>query len=264
MCIGMEAGFGGYARYAAVEVVPQEQQPRAMSLTVSGSVLSAVVGPRLAQYSNEWLSSRFVATYLLASAVATLFIAITALNTGLPGRPAPAFHAYTSRRLEALQDPPKTVRELCAGHRGGSCSSSGVGFVGAVLAQASGYYMMVFVMTSTPLAMSARGIDYSSIAGTISLHAVGMFLPGLITGDLIKRTSCSLIMARYRPICHSVKPENSAINFKSALLRLRVDACGNVVCHDCCVGNPAGWCATWRPSWSLLLGRLLRTFLAHC
>eukprot|EP01043_Picozoa_sp_COSAG02_P128951 COSAG02_NODE_66481_length_255_cov_0.666667_1_plen_58_part_10 len=58
-------------------------------------MLSAVVGPRLAQYSNDWLSSRFAATYLLAAAIAALFIGLTALNTGLPGRPAPAFHAET-------------------------------------------------------------------------------------------------------------------------------------------------------------------------
>ena len=203
MAIGMEAGFGGYARYAAVEVVPQEQQPRALSLTVSGSVLSAVVGPRLAQYSHDWLSAQFAATYLLAAAVAVLFIGLTALNSGLPGRPAPAFHAATSRRLEALYDPPQTVRELCASRGVDGGGSGGIGFVGAVLAQASGYFMMVFVMTSTPLAMSARGIEYSSIAGTISLHAVGMFLPGLITGDLIKRTSCSHIMARYA-LCSAV------------------------------------------------------------
>lgn len=39
MLIGAEAGFGGYARYAAVEIVPPRQQPRAISLTVSGSVV---------------------------------------------------------------------------------------------------------------------------------------------------------------------------------------------------------------------------------
>jgi hypothetical protein len=191
MFIGMEAGFGGYARYAAVEVVPQDQQARAISLTVSGSVLSAVVGPRLAQYSNGWLpGAQFSATYLLAAGVAAAFICLTACNTGLPGRPEPAFHAATARRLEALQDPPKTVRELC----GGGGGSRNLGFVAAVLAQVGGYFAMVFVMTSTPLAMSDRGMAYSTIASTISLHAVGMFLPGLVTGDLIKRSSCAHVM----------------------------------------------------------------------
>ena len=48
--------------------------------------------------------------------------------------------------------------------------------------------------TACPLAMSARGIGYPAIANTISVHAVAMFLPGLVTGDVIKRTSCAAVM----------------------------------------------------------------------
>jgi hypothetical protein len=52
-------------------------------LTVcSGPQLSALVGPRLAQYSNDMLDIQFVATFLLASMVAALFICLTAANTG--------------------------------------------------------------------------------------------------------------------------------------------------------------------------------------
>ena len=69
------------------------------------------------------------------------------------------------------------------------------GLLAAIGSQVGGYFAMIFTMTACPLAMTARGIEYPAIAGTISAHAVAMFLPGLVTGDIIRRTSCATVMA---------------------------------------------------------------------
>ena len=167
MVIGAQAGFGNYARYAAVEVVPAGQQPRAISLTVSGSVFSAVVGPRIAQFGADLLPGPFVASFLTAALVALLFVSLIACNTGLPGRPTTGAAARLAQA--GAREPPATVRQVLR-HPG---------FLPATAAQVGAYLAMVFVMTATPLAMTARGYEYGSIAGTISAHAVGMFLPGL-------------------------------------------------------------------------------------
>ena len=50
--------------------------------SVVGPQVSALVGPQMAQYSNDMLDTQFVATFLLASLVAALFICLTAANTG--------------------------------------------------------------------------------------------------------------------------------------------------------------------------------------
>jgi MFS family permease len=60
-------------------------------------------------------------------------------------------------------------------------------FVVAVLSAALGYGVMNLLMVATPLAMSFCQHPFAAAAFVIQWHVVGMYAPGFVTGDLIKR-----------------------------------------------------------------------------
>ncbi|MFD1380947.1 MFS transporter [Fodinicurvata halophila] len=67
-------------------------------------------------------------------------------------------------------------------------------FLVAVLAGASGYAIMMLVMTATPLAMRARGFDMDQVAFIMQWHVLGMFAPSFVTGNLITRFGVGRIL----------------------------------------------------------------------
>ena len=85
--VKVEAGFGGFLRFAAAEVVTPDMRPRAISWTVAASVAAAVIGPRFAQATRGLMPHEFVGTYIAVACLAGVYILVLAANTGLP-RPA--------------------------------------------------------------------------------------------------------------------------------------------------------------------------------
>ena len=68
-------------------------------------------------------------------------------------------------------------------------------FLQAVVASAFGYAIMTFLMTATPISMHVMekmSLDKTSIV--IQFHVAFMFLPSLITGNLIKKYGHNIIM----------------------------------------------------------------------
>jgi hypothetical protein len=98
------------------------------------------------QFSQGMLpGAPFAATFLLLAAIAVLFGCLTALNTGLPGKPTPTEEAAAAAAAKAVTGG-VSVRQLLRNP----------GFVAAVASQSGGYFAMIFTMTSCPLAMAAR------------------------------------------------------------------------------------------------------------
>ena len=60
-------------------------------------------------------------------------------------------------------------------------------FIVAALSGALSYGLMNLLMVATPLAMSFCAHPYAQAAMVIQWHVVGMYAPGFVTGDLIKR-----------------------------------------------------------------------------
>ena len=67
LLIGSFSGFGNYFRFAAVDVVPEAQRSRAISLVLAGGVLAAIAGPNLATATRLWMPAKpFLGTMLVA------------------------------------------------------------------------------------------------------------------------------------------------------------------------------------------------------
>ena len=60
-------------------------------------------------------------------------------------------------------------------------------FLQALVASAFAYAVMTFLMTATPISMHLmEKISLSKTGFVIQLHIAAMFLPSLVTGNLIK------------------------------------------------------------------------------
>ncbi|MEM6351446.1 MAG: MFS transporter [Cyanobacteria bacterium J06629_9] len=164
--LGISNSFVGYYRFAAADVAAEAFRSQAISWVIAGGVIAAVLGPWLATGSQAWFESELYIGALVA--VLGLQILSTLLLLGLNVPKVAAAHGdRPSRPLIQIVRQPK--------------------FLVATLGSTVSYGVMVFVMTATPLAMTAVAHSFEQTASVIQWHVLGMFAPALATGWLIKR-----------------------------------------------------------------------------
>jgi predicted MFS family arabinose efflux permease len=163
---GIGQGFAVFYRFAAADVADASYRPKAVSLVMSGGVAAAILGPEIAKWTDDAIAkAAYGGTFV---AVALLFVVVIGLQQALTiPRPTSSGRLSAGRPLLAIVRQP----------------SFGV----AVLAGMVGYGIMVLLMTAAPLAMVGHHHEFRSAAFVIQGHALGMFAPSFITGDLIRR-----------------------------------------------------------------------------
>tara|TARA_B100000676_G_C18025585_1_gene815382 strand:- start:458 stop:1633 length:1176 start_codon:yes stop_codon:yes gene_type:complete len=165
--IGVGMAFTHQYRFAAAESVEKSFAPKAISILLFGGIISAFLGPSLANYSKDIFTDHiYVGSYL-----------VLALLTSIP---AILFFFYNNQPkiVDKQQSTGRNYLELLLQPR----------FIQAVTASAFGYAIMTFLMTATPISMHIMdnmSLDKTSIV--IQFHVASMFLPSLITGNLIKK-----------------------------------------------------------------------------
>jgi MFS family permease len=167
--IGIYTGFGNYFRFAVMEVVENKNRNNAVSLVLTGGVLSALIGPNLAGWTRNLIpSAPFAGSYAalivlycvaFAAVVFIKFPSVSALKVGAANRRMPSYGSLVSRPEFAV----------------------------AVVCGMLGYGVMNLLMTATPLAMHHHAYSFSDTAFVIQWHLLGMFLPSFFTGYLITR-----------------------------------------------------------------------------
>lgn len=166
LLLGLYQGFAMYYRFAAADVASPAFRPRAMSFVMAGGVVAAFVGPWNANFASGWIAAvPSGGPYLVIAILALVAIGLLAfLRVPPAGEPKAG-------------DPQRTMGEIARCKR----------FVVAALAAASGYAIMILVMTATPLAMRSLGYPMSDVAFIMQWHVLGMFAPSFFTGSLIAR-----------------------------------------------------------------------------
>lgn len=163
---GVYNGFGQSYRFAAVDGSSSAWRTKAISYTLAGGVIAAVLGPELAKYTKDLLAPvTFAGSFAALSLVAVLALIVIQF-IDIP-RPTAAERRETGRPLlEILRQPTAMV---------------------AILSGMVGYGTMTLLMTVTPLAMIACSHPFSAAAFVIQWHILGMFGPSFFTGTLIGR-----------------------------------------------------------------------------
>ncbi|PKF77632.1 MFS transporter [Vibrio sp. vnigr-6D03] len=164
--LGIGIGFGTLYRFAAIEVSDENARHRAISISMAGGVLAAVLGPNLAVMSHTMFPEGL---YIGAFGAVLLLNIIALIVLQTIGFPAPQEH-----KSNEVSD---SIRSIIKQPN----------FMTAVFAAMVSYAVMNLLMTATPLAMLGCGFDFTRAAGVIEWHVLGMFVPAFFTGRLIEK-----------------------------------------------------------------------------
>ncbi len=174
--LGAGMAFIHQYRFAAAESVEKEKAPKAISILLLAGIVSAFIGISLANYTKDFFSNYlYVGSYLMLAAL-TL---------------APAFFLsfYKDRSENPTYIDKKNITrsyfEFIMEPR----------FLQALTSAALAYVVMAFLMTATPISMHIiHNLSLEKTGLVIQFHVLSMFLPSLITGNLIKKFGYSKIM----------------------------------------------------------------------
>ena len=172
--LGMGMAFTHQYRFAAAESVSKDKVPRAISIILLGGIVSAFIGPSVANFSKDLFSNHmYIGSYLSLAALTflpTIFL---------------LFYKNTSKIELSFKYSGRSYLELVSQPR----------FLQAVISSAFGYAIMTFLMTGTPLSMHViDGISLNKTSIVIQIHVACMFLPSLIAGNLVKKIGHSKMM----------------------------------------------------------------------
>ena len=177
LLIGIGFAFTAQYRFAAAESVSKKFIPTAISIILFSSMIGALVGPNVATFTKNFIStSIYSGSYIFLSLLTIIpfFLLLFYVNEN-NAKENEVILNNNSRSYLALISQPK--------------------FAQAIISSAIGYITMSFLMTATPISMHL--MDHISIGKTgfvIQMHIFGMFLPSLFTGNLIKKYGHSKII----------------------------------------------------------------------
>ena len=172
--IGAGVAFSHQYRFAAVETVKKEMAPKAISIILLAGIGSAFIGPNLANITKSAIAEHLYAGSYIALAVLTLTSTIFLIFYKDGHKPNKVAGRKTRSYFELISQPR---------------------FLQALVASAFAYAVMSFLMTATPISMHVmEKISLTKTGFVIQLHIAAMFLPSLITGNLINKFGHSKIM----------------------------------------------------------------------
>lgn len=173
---GIYMSAQGFYRFAATDVASDDFKPKAISYVLAGGLVSAIIGPQLNIFFQDWSAVPFLASYIVVILL-NLFGLVVFSFLDLPDRLSSEEEklAQPARsRLELLKTPQIAVAIIC-------------GMVA--------YALMNLVMTSTPLAVVGCGYTMSDANTVVSGHVLAMFAPSFFTGHLIVRFGVERIIS---------------------------------------------------------------------
>ena len=172
--LGAGVAFSHQYRFAAVETVSREMAPKAISIILLAGIGSAFIGPNVANITKDIIVEHLYAGSYIALAALTLTSTIFLLFYKDGHKPNRINKKIVRSYLELISQPR---------------------FLQALVASAFAYAVMSFLMTATPISMHVmEKISLTKTGLVIQLHIAAMFLPSLITGNLIKKFGHSKIM----------------------------------------------------------------------
>ncbi|CAK1716282.1 MFS transporter [Vibrio crassostreae] len=203
--LGIGIGFGTLYRFAAIEVCDENARHRAISISMAGGVLAAVLGPNLAIMSQQWSQDG-------------LYIGAFASLIGL--------NILALLILQTIQFPKVSFNSQAPKAEPLSVIVKAPNFIGAVFAAMVAYAVMNILMTATPLAMIGCGFDFTKAAGVIEWHVLGMFVPAFFTGSLIEKFGSRMMILAggvLFVVCIAINIHGESIwHFRAALVVLGV------------------------------------------
>ncbi len=165
--IGSSQAFINQYRFAASESVTKEFIPRSISIILLLGIVSALLSSNLAEYFKDFFPNNlFLGSYIFLSftAIIPFFILL--------------FYEETKTSNNQSKFQIDTIFKLL----------KNIKIIQSIVSAGLGYFTMAIIMTATPLHMHlVNKFTLFETSIVIQFHVIGMFLPSLFSGDLIKR-----------------------------------------------------------------------------
>ena len=165
--IGSSQAFINQYRFAASETVEKEFIPKSISIILLLGVVSALLSSNFAEYFKDYfLNHLFLGSYIFLSITAIIpFFIVLFYEDKITTNDNSKFNVETIFKLL------KNIK-----------------IIQSIVSAGLGYFIMAIIMTATPLHMHlVNKFTLFETSIVIQLHVVGMFLPSLFSGDLIKK-----------------------------------------------------------------------------
>ena len=216
-------GFGNasnqLSRYTAADLAPPKRRASAIGLVVWGATIGAVVGPNLVAPAGKLALALGLPELSGAYLVPIVFVGAAAILSFALLRPDPYDLADASSRhdVEGARDASTAVSVASVLAR--------PNVPVAIVALVAGQFVMVLIMTMTPLHMAEHGHDLAAVGVVISGHTFGMFGLSPISGRLTDRFgSVPVILAGLMTVAFAsilaavAPPEGGALLFVALFL----------------------------------------------
>ena len=165
--IGSSQAFSNQYRFAASESVSKEYIPRSISIILLLGIISALLSTNFSEYFKDYFPNYlFLGSYIFLSITAVIPIFILLFydeNLNIKNKSKFQFKTIVSliKNIKILQ---------------------------AIISAGFGYFIMAIIMTATPLHMHlVNNFTLFQTSIVIQFHVIGMFLPSLFSGDLVKK-----------------------------------------------------------------------------
>ena len=174
--LGATMAFTHQYRFAAAESVEKEKAPKAISSLLLAGIVAAFLGIGLANYTKNFVSDYLYIGSYLTLAVLTLI---------------PSFLLFFFKDIREIS----FVSNKENNSRNYSEFFSDPKFLQAITSAAFAYAVMSFLMTATPISMHiVHQLSLEKTGIVLQFHVLAMFLPSLVTGNLIKKFGYSNMM----------------------------------------------------------------------
>ncbi|MCJ7712191.1 MAG: MFS transporter [Chloroflexi bacterium] len=176
-------GFGNtsnqLSRYTAADMVPPERRASAIGVVVWAATIGSVVGPWLVPVASGMASGAGLPPLAGPYLVPIVFVGLAALLSFVLLRPDPYDLADDSTRAHPEAEPAaiRPVREIIRRPA----------VAAAIVALVVGQFVMVLIMTMTPLHMTEHGHDLGAVGMVLSGHTLGMYAFSPLSGWLSDR-----------------------------------------------------------------------------
>ena len=167
LLIGSSQAFIHQYRFAASESVSKEYIPRSISIILLLGIISALLSSNFAEYFKDYFPDNlFLGSYIFLSITAIIpFFILLFYDDNQKVKTKSSF------RFETVISLLKNIKILQS-----------------IVSAGFGYFTMAIIMTATPLHMHlVNKFTLFETSIVIQLHVIGMFLPSLFSGDLVKK-----------------------------------------------------------------------------
>ena len=139
----------------------KNESSRAISILLLATILSALIGPNVANFTKDIISDHLYTGSYISLAILTIIPVFLLIFYRTDNNPKPIENTDSNQRsyLELLKNPI---------------------ILQAIVTAAFAYSIMSFIMTATPISMyKMHGFTLGSTSIVIQSHIIGMFLPSL-------------------------------------------------------------------------------------